>query len=706
MSGLGNADLSADAEEPLAALDVEIDGDAIGLDPSKTVLEVEMPDGSIVINLGGVKPVEIDSKFEDNLAEKLGDGELGLIADELLRGIEADEQSRAEWLNTRAEGIKLLGLVLETPSSGAAAGSAPLEGMSRVRHPILLEAVLAFQANAMAELLPADGPVKIRNDDPNSGPVMDQLATALQRDFNHYLTNDAPEYYPDTDRMLFWVGFGGCAFKKVYHDPLRRRPVSESVDAVDIIVSNAATDLQSAPRVTHRFTMAPSMLKRMQIIGAYRDVVLQDPVQQTKNAVDLAKEEVSGVTGNESSEPKDNNYEMFEVYCELDIPGFEHKGKNGEADGLAVPYKVTIEKNSRQVLEIRRNYDKDDDLCMPKHCIVKYPFVPGIGFYDIGLVHILGNTANAATAGWREGLDAGMFANFPGFLFAKGTGRQNTSEFRVAPGSGVPIDTNGMPISQSVMPLPYKEMGPAMMALITSIVETGQRVGGTATIAVGEGKQDAPVGTTIALIEQATKLQGAVHKRLHKAQASEFELLVQRFREDPEALWRNNRRSSLPRDKEQVLEALSNYDLVPAADPNTASSLQRIGKAQAVYQIAKDNPEKFNQDAVYNYTFAALGVGSAQPFFAAPQAKGVDPKVAAETMQAQAKLLDAQSQVSEIGLRARTSAQDDENRDLDRQTDEKVAAMGLAKAAIEKGTGSEAQSVLQGLQSASMTTPQ
>ena len=701
--GLGAANLRMSAAAPALPdpIDVLLEDGDVATDPKQDVVVIELPDGSVTVNLGGPKPIEKDDKFDANLADKLDDATRGMIASQLIRAIEIDDQSRSEWLATRAEGIKILGLTLEKAGSNAS-GSAPLEGMSTVRHPLLLEAVLEWQANAQGELLPSGGPVKVRDD--GSGSIEgDQLATALQRDMNHYLTNDAPEYYPDTDRMLFLLAMGGCGFKKVYHCPIRRRPVSESVNAEDMIISNAATDMRSAPRLTQRIRMERSTLKRMQLVGAYRDIELATPIAPTQNAVDMAKERVSGLQANSAYDPAEIPRELYETYCELDIPGFEHKGKNGKPDGLPVPYKVTIDVSSQEILEIRRNWLPGDELCLRRLCFVKYPFVPGIGFYDIGLVHMLGNTANAATAGWREGLDAGMFANFPGFLIAKSGVRQNTSEFRVSPGSGVPVDTGGTPIRDAVMPLPYTEMGPAMMALINQIAETGRRVGGTANIAVGEGRQDAPVGTTIALIEQATKVMGAVHKRTHTAQAEELQLLIDLFREDPEAFWRNNRRSMNKWDRATLLKALDNYDLVPASDPNTASSVQRIGKAQTVYQMAKDNPDRFNQDAVYEYVFRAMQLGSATQFMKPAVQQGPDLKTQAEQMTAQAKMLDAKNTAAEIALRSRTTAMDDENRDLDRQTDEKVAAMGLAKAAIEKGTGSEAEQVLSGLQSATAT---
>jgi hypothetical protein len=282
-------------------------------------------------------------------------------------------------------------------------------------------------------MLPTDGPVKIRNDAAASTPGQDQLGDALEKDMNHYLTSVATEYYPDTDRMLLMLGFGGTAFKKVYMCPLRNRPVSESVDADDLIVNQAATDLSNAKRVTHRSFMRPSTVKRLQILGVYRDVDLSTPQAPKTDAVQQAKNSQQGVADNPTN-PNDRDREIYECYCELDVRSFEHKHK-GKESGLEIPYVVTIDASSREVLSITRNYAEDDkELPTAKKRFVKYTFTPGMGFYDIGLLHILGNTTNAITAAWRELLDAGMFANFPGFLLADTGARQNTNMFRVPPG--------------------------------------------------------------------------------------------------------------------------------------------------------------------------------------------------------------------------------------------------------------------------------
>ena len=509
----------------------------------------ELPDGSVAVDLSP-KVDESETKHYDNLAMRMDQSELGRIGEQLIDAIEADDQSRAEWLQTRARGLELLGLKLEEPKGDVGSTSAPVEGMSVVRHPLLLESVLMAWANARAELLPADGPVKVKDVGQRS-PQSDELADCLEKDFNFYLTKKAKEYYPDTDRMLLMTVFGGSGFKKVYMDPMRRRPVSESIDAQDLIVNNAATDLANAGRITQRIKMRPAIMKRMKFLGVYRDIELTPPTPQN-TVVDLKEANIEGIDI-QSTRQEDREHTIYECYCELDLDRFAPRHLRNK--GLLLPYRVTIDKDSREILELRRNWDEDNEDCDPRTTFVHYPYIRGFGLYGWGLLHLLGNSASALTAAWREALDTGMFANFPGFLVAKLAARQQTNEMRVAAGSGVVVDTQGMPINQAVMPLPYKDITPGLLGMMDKVTQAAQRVGGAAEIKVGEGKQDAPVGTTIALIEQATKVESAVHKNMHQAQSEEFELLLDLFREEPEAFWRGNKRPATDWDKERFLAA-------------------------------------------------------------------------------------------------------------------------------------------------------
>lgn len=620
-------------EKPdLGDVTVEFDEgqDKPDVDDNGNILSIEHPDGSITISLDG-KPVQSAEQSEKdrqywfrNLVDDIDDMELNRISEDLMRGIRDDLQSRNDWIEDRAQGIKLLGLKIELPGLQGTPDGAPVEGMSKVRHPLLLEAVLRFQANARGELLPSDGPAKVRNDNNNSTTLDDRLADALEVDMNHYLTSTAKEYYPDTDRMLFMLGFGGTSFKKVYFCPLRNRPVSESVDADDLIVNNSATDLSNAKRITHRIYMKPSTVKRMQILGVYSDVELSTPNQADLDAVQRQKRDQQG-TSTSTFNPDDRDREIYECYCELDINGFEHKHK-GKVTGLEIPYRVTIDVSSKRILSIVRNYNEDTkELPEARKVFVKYTFVPGMGFYDVGLLHILGNTTNAITAAWRELLDAGMFSNFPGFLMADTGARQNTNIFRVPPGGGALVKTGGMPINQAVMALPYKEPSQALMNLVQNMVETGQRVGGTAEMQVAEGRADAPVGTTLAMIEQAQKLINSVHKRMHSSQSEELALLLDCFRENPESFWQRNRRPKYPWDEKTFMQAVKDYDLVPQADPNTASQMQRLMKVIALKQLQAQNPGLYDPIAIDIEAIQAIGWGNPQQFMAPPDAQGKPP---------------------------------------------------------------------------------
>ena len=620
-----------DDNEPFDGDDLEIvmgdEQPAEGMDEHGNLMTIELPDGSITLTLDG-SPLQKAEKggeqWFDNLVDEIDQTELASISHDLLKGIQDDLESRKEWIEDRAQGIKLLGLKVEIPGLAGAADGAPVEGMSRVRHPLLLEAVLRFQANARSELLPTDGPVKIREDNNNATLQSDQLANDLENDLNHYLTSTAKEYYPDTDRMLLMLGFGGTAFKKVYFCPLRGRPVSESVDADDLIVNNSATDLSNAKRITHRINMRGSTVKRMQILGVYKDVDLSTPKMLDLDAAQREKKAQQGIS-TEQANPDDRDREIYECYCELNVKGFEHKHK-GRETGLEIPYRVTIDVSSKEILSIVRNYNEDTkDLPEPRQNFVKYTFVPGMGFYDLGLLHILGNTTNALTAAWREMLDAGMYANFPGFLYADTGARQNTNIFRVPPGGGALVKTGGMPISQAVMPLPYKDVGAGLMSLVENINQTGMRVGGTAEQAVGEGKQDAPVGTTIALIDQATKVMNSVHKRMHAAQAEEFELLVECFRENPDSFWQKNRKPARKWDEQTFLRALDQVDLVPQADPNTASQTQRLMKVVALKQIQAQNPSMYDPIAIDTAALQAVGWSNPEQFMIPASAQGSPP---------------------------------------------------------------------------------
>lgn len=713
-------------QEPLPPpIEVSLGDDEAAPHMDANALITEQADGGALVDFNPQSNApERSGKFDANIANEMLESELDAIAADLIQGIDADNQSRQQWLSDHEQGIKLLGLVIEDESGNAGQTSAAMDGMSAARHPLLLEAVLMGQATARGELLPAAGPVKVRDDRPdkpeeaeppagmghNGGPPLDSpfnasppvsppggagapggvppmsavgtlpvrppvapkpppqpsmipglpmpepgeeetrdaLADALEKDFNHYLTTTAQEYYPDTDRMLFSVFFGGQGVKKVYNCPLRRRPVSESIAMEDFIVSNAMTDLANCARITHKIKMRPSVLKRMQLLGVYRDVPIGAPTQSSgPNQVEQAKAEVAGVTP-QPADIRDAEYEVYECYCELDLDGYAPKQFEGK--GLPLPYRVTIEKDSQKVLEIRRNWIESDQQCMAKEFFAEYPYVKAFGFYGIGLLHILGNLTKALTAMLRISIDNGMFANFPGFIYAKGAGRQLSNQFRVPPGGGIGLDVGLQKLADAVMPLPYRQFDTSWVQFQTLLTEWGQRLGGTANTTVAEGRADAPVGTTLALIEQATKPIGAVLKRLHSASAKEFQLLKDRFRDDPEAFWRFNKRPAMPWQKEQFLKALEDYDLVPVSDPNNPTKLHRAAKSAALQQIATSAPGLLNPQKVFKRIAADMEIADADDLLAPPMPPAPPPAPPPDP----AKLANAQAKMAGDQLRAQT----------------------------------------------------
>lgn len=708
------------APGPLEGQDVTVQADGLdapAFDPETGTIQIPTEDGSVTIAFGPPKPERKESDFADNLAEDLSEVELSALAEKILLGIEADSQSRSAWLENMSAGISLLGLETKTPRGAAASGSTPAEGVSTVDHPLLLEAVLRFQANALGELLPSDGPVKVRNDGEGNA-LSERLAQALEKDMNHYLTKVAKEYYPDTDRMLLMLGFSGISFKKGYHDPIKRRPVIASIDAKDLIVSNAATDIEGAGRVTHRIMMRPSTLRRMQLVGAYRDVYL--PVVGTnpiKNPVDAKIDQVQGIAPpTYVDQEADQDRELFECYCEIEVPGYEHE-IDGELTGLPLPYKVVIDKEARKILEIRRNWREDDEFCLARNRIIAYTFIPGLGFYGIGLLNVLGNSTKAVTAAWRLMIDAGMFANFPGFLYLKSLAKQLTNQFRIPPGGGMPIDTVGNDIRSSVMPLPYKDPSAVFIQLIDNIANAAQRVGGTAEMQVGEGKQDAPVGTTLALIEQSTKLMSAVHKRMHSAQGQEFDMLKELLMEDPEALWRHNKKSEVlkeliarsgqqqvsdeqdaaeERHRELFLLALNDMELIPRADPNTSSQTERYMKVVAMRQMAATN-SSINLNEVDKRAFRTMGIDDPDSLMNPPPPPGSEKPapeqiIAESTMiAAQARLQDSKTKAMEAQTKQQTEMAKASIQFATMKSREKIAALGVARELVvhEKKAGLE-----------------
>jgi hypothetical protein len=687
----GSLDDPDDLASRFAPRDIDLDADDGDIDYDKAT-KIETDDGGVVVWVGPRRIPKEDTEFGDNLAEALPETQLNHIADELIRLIEQDNESRREWLDTRARGMELMGLRIEAMRSNGSDGSAPLEGQSQIRATLLAEAVIRFGANAFAELCPTDGPAKVAEDTSGTTEDLDSLSDALEHDLNHYLTVTDKPWVPDTDQMLLRVGLDGCVFKKIYHDPILRRPISRAVFGDDLIVNNSSTSIYDAGRITHRVFMRPSMIRRMQLCGAYRDVELSEPGYIEKTPTELQSEQISGVRRFDSWEQDDRDHEILETYCELDLEGFEHE-TDGEPDGLAVPYKVAIHKETRTVLDLRRNWNEDDEMCLPKTYFVQYPFIRGFGFYAIGLSHLLGNITNGITAAWREIVDAGMFANFPGLLVAKGAARQNNNIFRIPPGGSAEVETGGLPIQQVAMGMPYKSPDAVWVGFVQQLNQEGKSLGGTAEIMVGEGRQDAPVGTTLALIEQAIKPLMATHKRLCAAQSDELQLLCERFREDPESFFRANKRQAWNWDSEVFLEALDRSEIVTRADPNTASHLQRMLRNAALYQMAKDEPGAFNVLTIRRMCIRGIGFSNPDQFLnPMPQGPPPDPKAQAAMLTGQAAMMDATTRAGQLQLDMRDKPLDDQQHQVDAQVKMATSKMALQKQQLATHTaGFQAQ---------------
>lgn len=666
--------------------------DNVSIDAATGAVQIDHDDGSITIDPTGESLRSTgdggSETFDENLADRIDAIELGRIANDLIDAIQADKQDRSQWEQMRAKCIELLGMKLEDPR-GDVSRSAMGVSTSVVRDPILLEAVERFRANAYAELCPSAGPVKVVNFSDNKAETND-LANALQKDLNYYLTTTASEYYPDTRYMLWWTGLASGTFKKVYKCPLRNRPVSEFVDGTDLIVPSSATDLKNATRVTHEVTMPRDIMRAMQIEGVYRDVPLAEPMQSVINPVAAKVANTEGKAP-QSQRIEDQEYTVYECYCKLDIKGYEHKVK-GKPTGLPLPYRVTIEESSREVLEIRRNWDEadDDETYRPPNIpFVLFPYSTGISrIYGSGLGQMLGNMASALTALLRISIDGGMMSNYPGLLKAKGEGRQVQNEIMVPPGGVSEIDTGGLPIQQVVMGMPFKDVSGSVVSLIEQTRGVAQRLGGTADMPVGEGKQDAPVGTTLALIEQSTKVEGSVHKALHAAQTEEFRLLVKLFRDDPEALWRGNRRPAMGSAQDDAarearqqmfIRALDNCDIVPMADPNVPSDMHRNLMAMGVKQFTTGNlaydpikVDRYVAKQMFKMSDADFNAMLAPPAMGPPQ---IDPVLQAQ-MQLENRKIDIQE--AKVAIDAQKLQLAAQNAEQDRQLKGNIESMKIA----------------------------
>ena len=538
--------------------------------------------------------MEVDIPFGENLAEYLDPATLNEISSELLNSYQDDVDSREDWYETFRDGLELLGIENDPRSE-------PFEGASGVYHPLLAEAATHFQAQAYKELLPSNGPVDTKIMGASNDPKAMQ-ANRVKDFMNFQLMYKMEEYDPEMDQMLFYLPLAGSAFKKCYYDPTMGRVVSRFVKAEDLVVPYTATDLHTSPRITHRMTMTENDLRKLQLSGFYTDEEMSRPsYSEQEDPVQQKIDEIDGV----SRTGRQADYTLLEFHAELDIEGFEHTDKNGEATGLAIPYIITVCKDNNRVLSIRRNYVENDPMRKKIEYFTHYKFLPGLGFYGFGLIHMIGGVTKSATAILRQLIDAGTLANLPAGFKARGLNIQRSDD-PVQPGEWRDVDTPGGTIRDAFMPLPFKEPSPALAQLMGVLVESGQRFAAVMDNQTGDANSNAPVGTTVALLEKGQKVISAIHKRLHYAQRSEFKILKRLFGEylPPEYPYQ-------VQGAQQTVFATdfdNSVDVIPVCDPNIFSTTQRIILAQTQLQMAQSAPQIHNMKEAFRKMYIALNI--------------------------------------------------------------------------------------------------
>ena len=446
--------------------------------------------------------IQADIPFDANLVEYLDDSILGSLSNKLINSVENDKESRKEWEKTYTDGLKYLGMRFDEQRSQ------PFEGSSGVIHPILSEAVTQFQAQAYKELLPAQGPIKtqvIGQRDMNKEMQAERVCEFM----NYYIMNEMPEYDPDLDQLLFYLPLSGSAFKKVYYDAAKNRPVSKFIPAEDLLVPYNATDLLSAERVTHVVSMSNNEVRKMQLSGFYADIDLNDSEQIIRDNIDKEIDKIQGVEPNYSD---DEQRKLYEIHTVEDIEGFEDVDEMGETTGLKLPYIITVDDSTQEILSIRRNYNPEDPLRNKINYFVQYKFLPGLGFYGLGLSHMIGGLSKASTSILRQLIDAGTLSNLPAGFKARGI-RIRDEASPLQPGEVRDVDAPGGALRDSLMPLPYKEPSSVLFNLLGLLVDSGKRFAAIADMNIGDANAAMPVGTTVALLEKGTKVMSAIHKR-------------------------------------------------------------------------------------------------------------------------------------------------------------------------------------------------
>jgi hypothetical protein len=574
-----------------------IDEAAAMEDPVELEIEIEDPE-SVQLSIDGMPILrmeegEDEDDFNDNLAEHMDEGELAELAGDLIGDFDSDISSRKDWIQTYVDGLELLGLKIEERSE-------PWEGACGVYHPLLSEALVKFQAETMMSIFPAAGPVKtliIGKETPEKKAASERV----RDDMNYQLTDAMPEYRPETERMLWGLGLAGNAFKKVYYDPALERQVALYVPAEDVVVPYGASDLASSPRVTHVMRKTENELRKLQVSGFYRDVDLGDPV----NSLDEVEKKIAEKMGFRAS--TDDRYKILEMHVDLDLPGFEDKDEDGEPTGVALPYVVTIEQGTQNVLSIRRNYQPDDKTKQKRQHFVHYGYIPGFGFYCFGLIHLIGAYAKSGTSILRQLVDAGTLSNLPGGFKTRGL-RIKGDDTPISPGEFRDVDVPSGTMRDNILPLPYKEPSQVLALLMDRIIEEGRRFANTADLNLSDMSANAPVGTTLAILERTLKVMSAVQARIHYSLKQELKLLkviIADYTPD-EYTYEPVEGSRLAKKSDY-----DNVDVIPVSDPNASTMAQKIVQYQAVLQLAQGAPQLYNLPLLHRQMLDVLGIKNA-----------------------------------------------------------------------------------------------
>jgi hypothetical protein len=569
------------------------------MDQASPQIEIEIEDPeSVTIGVDGME-IEIvpdkdsEDDFNANLAEYIGEDVLQSLAEDLISDYDEDVASRKDWMQTYVDGLELLGMKIEERTE-------PWEGACGVFHPMLSEALVKFQSETMMATFPAAGPVKTQIIGKET-PAKKESAQRVADDMNYQLTDVMKEYRPEHERMLWGLGLSGNAFKKVYFDPSLDRQVSFFVPAEDIVVPYGASNLESSPRITHVMRKTENELRKLQVAGFYCDVDLGTP----DNVLDEVEKKIAEKMGFRAT--ADDRFKLLEMNVDLDLEGYEHKDKKGEKTGIALPYVVTIEKGTSNVLAIRRNWEPDDETYTKRQHFVHYGYVPGFGFYCFGLIHLIGAFAKSGTSLIRQLVDAGTLSNLPGGFKTRGM-RVKGDDTPIAPGEWRDADVASGTLKDNLLPLPYKEPSQTLMALLGQIVEEGRRFANTADLTLSDMSAQAPVGTTLAILERTLKNMSAIQARVHYSMKQELGLLKHIIAEytpdDYDYQPSEGSRKAKKSDYDDV-------DVIPVSDPNASTMAQKIVQYQAVLQLAQGAPQLYNLPLLHRQMLDVLGIKDA-----------------------------------------------------------------------------------------------